>query len=69
MGRLDEVVSEAVSQGILWVNSGGNNGQERYYRHPVRLAGDRQVADARTAVVGVGGGTPSGVVLLQRDGG
>ncbi|MFN2537151.1 MAG: thiolase family protein, partial [Mycobacteriales bacterium] len=31
-------------------------------------AGDRQVADARTAVVATGGGTPSGVLLLQRDG-
>lgn len=31
-------------------------------------AGDRQVADARTAVVTTGGGTPSGVFLLQRDG-
>ena len=31
-------------------------------------AGDRQVAGARTAVVTSGGGTPSGVLLLQRDG-
>ena len=31
-------------------------------------AGDRQVADATTAVVTSGGGTPSGVLLLQRDG-
>ena len=31
-------------------------------------AGDRQVADARTAVVTSGGGTPSGVLLLQADG-
>jgi acetyl-CoA acetyltransferase/uncharacterized OB-fold protein len=31
-------------------------------------AGDRQVAGARTAVVTSGGGTPSGVMLLQRDG-
>jgi acetyl-CoA acetyltransferase len=30
-------------------------------------AGDRQVAGARTAVVTSGGGTPSGVLLLQRD--
>jgi acetyl-CoA acetyltransferase/uncharacterized OB-fold protein len=30
-------------------------------------AGDRQVADATTAVVTTGGGTPSGVLLLQRD--
>ncbi len=28
-------------------------------------AGDRQVADARTAVVATGGGTPSGVMLLR----
>jgi acetyl-CoA acetyltransferase len=33
-----------------------------------REAGERQVADARTAVVTSGGGTPSGVLLLQRDG-
>ena len=31
-------------------------------------AGDRQVPDARTAVVTSGGGTPSGVLLLRRDG-
>jgi acetyl-CoA acetyltransferase len=31
-------------------------------------AGDRQVRDARTAVVTSGGGTPSGVMLLRRDG-
>ncbi len=30
-------------------------------------AGERQVADARTAVVTSGGGTPSGVMLLRRD--
>ncbi len=30
-------------------------------------AGDRQVADARTAVVTSGGGTPSGVLLLRND--
>lgn len=30
-------------------------------------AGERQVADARTAVVTSGGGTPSGVLLLRRD--
>jgi len=30
-------------------------------------AGERQVHDARTAVVTTGGGTPSGVLLLQRD--
>ena len=31
-------------------------------------AGERQVPDAATAVVTTGGGTPSGVLLLQRDG-
>lgn len=31
-------------------------------------AGERQVPDAKTAVVTSGGGTPSGVMLLQRDG-
>ncbi len=31
-------------------------------------AGDRQIVDARTAVVTSGGGTPSGVLLLQRAG-
>ena len=31
-------------------------------------AGERQVASARTALVTSGGGTPSGVLLLQRDG-
>ncbi len=30
-------------------------------------AGDRQVKDARTAVLTSGGGTPSGVMLLRRD--
>ena len=30
-------------------------------------AGERQVADAKTAVVTSGGGTPSGVLMLQRD--
>jgi acetyl-CoA acetyltransferase/uncharacterized OB-fold protein len=33
-----------------------------------REAGARQVADARTAIVTSGGGTPSGVLLLRRDG-
>ncbi len=32
------------------------------------VAGERQVADATTAVVTTGGGTPSGVLLLRRDG-
>ena len=40
-GTLDEIVSDAVSRGILWVNSGGNNAANHYYRHQVRLVGDR----------------------------
>ena len=37
--------------------------------HQLRhTAGNRQVAGATTAVVSSGGGTPSGVLLLQRDG-
>ena len=31
-------------------------------------AGERQIADAKTAIVGTGGGTPSSVIILQRDG-
>ena len=30
-----------MSRGITWINSGGNNGDGQYYRHQVRLAGDR----------------------------
>jgi len=33
-----------------------------------REAGERQVKDAATAIVSTGGGTPSGVLLLRRDG-
>jgi hypothetical protein len=40
-GPLDDVAAYANSLGITWVNSGGNNGVGRYYRHPVRLIGDR----------------------------
>ena len=40
-GTLNEIAADAVSRGILWVNSGGNNGEDRYYRHPVRLIGNR----------------------------
>ncbi len=40
-GPLDEVAADAVDRGILWVNSAGNNGRSKYYRHPVRLLGDR----------------------------
>jgi hypothetical protein len=40
-GGIDSVASYAVSRGITWVNSVGNAGTDRYYRHAVRLAGDR----------------------------
>ena len=40
-GALDDVVADAVERGVLWVNSAGNNGAGKYYRHPVRLIGDR----------------------------
>lgn len=40
-GPLDDLVTEAVSKGIFWVNSGGNNGIDKYYRQPVRIVNDR----------------------------
>ena len=40
-GPLDEIAAEAVARGMLWVNSGGNNGSGHYYRHLVRLSGDQ----------------------------
>jgi hypothetical protein len=40
-GPLDEVVARATAHGMLWVNSGGNNGKDKYYRHQVRLIGNR----------------------------
>ncbi len=40
-GPLDDVVADAVSKGILWVNSGGNNGLDKYYRQPVRIVNNR----------------------------
>lgn len=40
-GALDEIAASAVARGITWINSGGNNGQGQYYRHAVRLVGDR----------------------------
>lgn len=40
-GLLDDVVDDAVERGVLWVNSAGNNGRDKYYRHPTRLIGDR----------------------------
>ena len=38
-GPLDDIAASAVAQGITWVNSGGNNGERRYYRQPARLNG------------------------------
>ncbi len=40
-GPLDELAEDAVSRGILWVNSGGNNASDKYYRHQARLVNDR----------------------------
>ncbi len=37
---LDSIAGYAIGRGITWVNSGGNNGLDRYYRHAVRLTGD-----------------------------
>lgn len=42
-GALDDVAAEAVSKGILWINSGGNNGSNKYYRQQVRLSVDNWV--------------------------
>lgn len=53
------------------LSEGRTHGYGFFYEAVAQLrheAGERQVADARTAVVTSGGGTPSGVLLLQRDG-
>lgn len=53
------------------LSEGRTHGYGFFYEAITQLrheAGERQVADARTAVVTSGGGTPSGVLLLQRDG-
>ena len=39
-GDLDGVAAYANQRGILWVNSGGNNGVNHYYRQAVRLIGN-----------------------------
>ena len=54
------------------LSEGRTHGYGSLYEAVTQLrhdAGDRQVRDARTAVVTSGGGTPSGVLLLRRDGG
>lgn len=53
------------------LSEGRTHGFGFFYEAVTQLrhdAGERQVAGARTAVVTSGGGTPSGVFLLQRDG-
>ena len=53
------------------LSEGRTHGFGFFYEAVTQLrhdAGERQVADAKTAVVTSGGGTPSGVLLLQRDG-
>jgi acetyl-CoA acetyltransferase/uncharacterized OB-fold protein len=53
------------------LSEGRTHGYGFLYEAIVQLrheAGARQVADARTALVTSGGGTPSGVMILQRDG-
>ena len=52
------------------LSEGRTHGFGFIYEAMVQLrhdAGDRQVANAQTAVVTSGGGTPSGVLLLRRD--
>lgn len=36
---LGAVAESAVARGMTWINSGGNAGRDRYYRHAVRLTG------------------------------
>lgn len=53
------------------LSEGRTHGFGFLYEAVAQLRGDaaaRQVRDATTAVVATGGGTPSGVLLLQRDG-
>lgn len=40
-GALDDVAAYANTKGITWVNSGGNNGDGRYYRQPARVVDGR----------------------------
>ena len=52
-GPLNDIAAHANGRGILWVNSGGNNGSGKYYRHPVRVVGDQvaRVDDPRALPV------------------
>ncbi len=53
------------------LSEGRTHGMGFFYEAVTQLrreAGERQIANADTAVVATGGGTPSGVLLLQRDG-
>ena len=53
------------------LSEGRTHGMGFFYEAVTQLrheAGARQIAKADTAVVATGGGTPSGVVILQRDG-
>ena len=38
-GPLDDVAAAAVGKGMTWINSAGNGGEDKYYRHQVRLVG------------------------------
>ena len=76
--RLDEIeamLEQLRSDGVCGVR--GGHCRRRHGRdedvlrvnpaHRVRHdAGERQIADAKTAIVGTGGGTPSSVIILQR---
>ena len=53
------------------LSEGRTHGMGFFYEAVTQLrheAGDRQVAAADTAIVATGGGTPSGAMILQRDG-
>ena len=76
LAEADERVSPARVGGVVALNphggqlsEGRTHGFGFLYEAVSQLrhdAGERQVKDAKTAVVTSGGGTPSGVLLLQR---